>query len=150
MQVCAFAKKCPNDNCTQIVDYTEDIVKYPIISAIADEEIKKDVFGYADLDSKSLSNTISLPETKEMAAEVMSTEYSNSNFNMAVHQQGKQKSSKNFDLNSLRKLNVKRVTNRCQNLSYVKARLKSLAIVLIAGMRNALMLVTPSGQYLML
>ena len=85
-----------------------------------------------------------------MAAEVMSTEYSNSNFNMAVHQQGKQKSSKNFDLNSLRKLNVKRVTNRCQNLSYVKARLKSLAIVLIAGMRNALMLVTPSGQYLML
>lgn len=70
--MCAFAKKCPNDNCTQIVDYTEDIVKYPIISAIADEEIKKDVFGYADLDSKSLSNTISLPETKEMAAEVMS------------------------------------------------------------------------------
>ena len=30
-QVCAFAKECTNDNCTQIVDYMENIVKYVVI-----------------------------------------------------------------------------------------------------------------------
>ena len=70
--MCAFAKECSNDNCSQIVDYTESIVKYVVISGIADEEIKKNVLGHADLDSKSLNNTISLIETKEMAARAMS------------------------------------------------------------------------------
>ena len=89
-RVCAFANETTNDNCTQTIDYMKDIVKYVVISGIAYEEIKKDVLGHANLDSKSLNNTISLIENKEMAAQAMSTAGSNSDFNMAVHQQGKQ------------------------------------------------------------
>ena len=97
-QVCAFANESTNGNCTQTIDCTKDIVKYVVVSGIAYEEIKKDVLGHADLDSKSLNNTISFIENKEMAARAMSTAGSSSDFNMAVHQQGKQKLSKNLEI----------------------------------------------------
>ena len=86
-QVCAFTKQCPNTGCARNVDYTEDIVKYVVISGIADEEIKKDVLGYSDLD-KSLNETISLIENKEMATRAMSSSLSTSltlELNMAAN-----------------------------------------------------------------
>lgn len=71
-QVCAFSKNCPAVDCAQNVDYTNDIVKYVIVNGISDEEIKKDILGYSDLDELTLNDTISLIEGKEMAARAMS------------------------------------------------------------------------------
>ena len=68
---CGFEKKCTATGCTATVDYTEDIVKFVMLSGIVDEEIKRDILGYVDLDTKSLADTISLIEGKEMAARAM-------------------------------------------------------------------------------
>lgn len=67
-QTCAFNKNCTRAGCTQVVDYTDEMVKYVIISGIADEDIKKEVLGAPDLDAKSLNDTITIIENKEMAA----------------------------------------------------------------------------------
>ena len=77
-QICAFSKQCTRENCTQVIDYTEDIVKYVVISGIVDEEIKKDIISCADLDSRSLNDTISPIENKEMAARAMTSNISTS------------------------------------------------------------------------
>ena len=45
-QTCAFHKNC--SQCDHPVDYTDEMVKYVIISGIADEEIKKEVLGIPD------------------------------------------------------------------------------------------------------
>jgi len=51
--------------CDQQVDFTDDIVIYVVVSGIADEDIKKDVLGHADLDIRSLNDTISLIENRD-------------------------------------------------------------------------------------
>lgn len=61
-QTCAFNKDY--SNCNHSVDYTDEIVKYVVISGIADEEIKKEVLGIPDLDTKSLNETITTKEQK--------------------------------------------------------------------------------------
>ena len=126
-QVCAFAKECSNDNCSQIVDYTENIVKYVVISGIADEEIKKNVLGHADLDSKSLNNTISLIETKEMAARAMSIAGCNNDFNMAVHKKVNQKSSKDLDINLATKTNCKTCDKQMLKFTPRKGKIKEFS-----------------------
>eukprot|EP00111_Clytia_hemisphaerica_P012758 TCONS_00037534-protein len=65
-QTCAFNKDCSNYN--HSVDYTDEMVKYVVISGIADEDIKKEVLGFPDLDTKSLSDTIATIENKEIAS----------------------------------------------------------------------------------
>ena len=82
-QVCSFSRTCNNNNCQQKVDYTDDIVKYVLISGIADEDIKKDVLGCDNLDDKSLNETISIIENKEMASRVMSS-YSSASNNASI------------------------------------------------------------------
>ena len=77
-QICATSKQCTRENCTQVIDYTEDIVKYVVISGIVDEKIKKDILSCADLDSRALNDTISLIENKEMAARAMTSNFSTS------------------------------------------------------------------------
>ena len=64
-QTCAFHKDC--SNCFQPVDYTDEMVKYVVISGIVDEDIKKEVLGIPDLDTKSLNDTVTTIENKEMA-----------------------------------------------------------------------------------
>lgn len=71
-QVCDFTKDCTRQGCNQVVNYTEDIVKYVVISGLAEEDIKKDVLGSQDLDDKSLNKTISVIENKEMAVRALS------------------------------------------------------------------------------
>jgi len=69
---CAFHKNCTRNVCTQVVDYTDEMVKYVILSGIADEDIKKEVLGVPDLDDKSLNDTITIIENKEMAIRAIS------------------------------------------------------------------------------
>ena len=109
-QVCAFSKQCTADGCDQIVDYTEDIVKYVVISGIVDEDIKKDVLGHADLDTRSLNDTISLIENKEMAVRAMTTGIS-ADMTTAVNQT-KSKSSRDVQT----KLSLKKKCQNCDKL----------------------------------
>ena len=48
------------------------MVKDVLISGLADEDIKRDVLGLPDLDSKSLEDTVSFVEAKEMARDALS------------------------------------------------------------------------------
>ena len=66
-QICSFTKQCSRDGCDQIVDFTDDIVKHVVISGLVDGDIKRDVLGLSDLDHKSLTDTITIIENKEMA-----------------------------------------------------------------------------------
>ena len=69
-QTCAFHKNC--NQCNQPVD-TDEMVKYVILSGIADEDIKKEVLGIPDLDEKTLKDTVTAIENKEMASRAIST-----------------------------------------------------------------------------
>ena len=51
-------------------------MKYVLISGICDDDIKKDVLSYSDIDVKSLNDTITLIESKEMAVRAMSAKVS--------------------------------------------------------------------------
>ena len=104
-QVCILSKQCPNAQCNRLVDYSEDIVKYVLISGICDEEIKKDVLGHENLDTKSLNETIAIIENKEMACRAMA---SSSESTMAVHHGN----NKNSEVDS--KLSVKTNCKQCQ------------------------------------
>lgn len=44
VQVCSFTKSWTGPNCEQQFNYTEHFVKYAVISTIAEEITKKDVF----------------------------------------------------------------------------------------------------------
>ena len=48
------------------------MVKDAVISGLADEDFKKDVFGWSDLDNKTLDETITFIEAKKMARNAMS------------------------------------------------------------------------------
>ena len=62
----------PGGNVT--LDYTEEIVKLVIMNGLADEEIRKEVLGAPDVDNKTLSETVSLIDSKETASRAMMTE----------------------------------------------------------------------------
>jgi len=70
-QTCAFNKDC--SHCHHSVDYTDEMVKYVVISGISDEDIKKEVLGISDLDTKSLNDTVATIENKEMASRAILT-----------------------------------------------------------------------------
>ena len=94
-----------------MVAYTDEIVKYNLISAISDEEIKKDVLRYYDLDNKSHNETISKIKNKEMTARVMSSYSSSTTKNAAIHQDSiKLKSNDNITA----KLNIKTSCQSCE------------------------------------
>ena len=64
---CAYIVTCSSEICTQVIDFTDIMVKDVLIAGLVDEEIRKEVLGWADLDSKSLKETVSFIEAKEMA-----------------------------------------------------------------------------------
>lgn len=66
-QVCSFTKECSSADCWRLVDYTDDIFQYVLISGISDEDIKHD-----DLENKLFIETLSVIDNKEMAARAMS------------------------------------------------------------------------------
>ena len=81
-QVSLFTKDCPAQQCQQQVDFTDDIVKYVVVAGIADEEIKKDVLGHADLDTRTLNDTVSLIESH-----VLRSRFCRSQHGYTIHQQ---------------------------------------------------------------
>ena len=68
---CAYTIVCPGQNCNQVIDFTDIMVKDVFVSGLCDDDIKKDVLGWADLDNKSLNETIAFVEAKEMARDAL-------------------------------------------------------------------------------
>ena len=64
---CAYSITCSSSTCTQVVDFTDIIIKDVLISGLSDEEIKIEVFGWHDLDRKTVNETVQFIEAKEMA-----------------------------------------------------------------------------------
>jgi len=59
---CAYSITCSSLTCTQVVDFTGVIIKDVLISRSSDEEIKIEVFGWHDLDQKSVNDSSSKPK----------------------------------------------------------------------------------------
>ena len=68
---CAYTIACSSSSCAQVVDFTSEITKDILVTGIADEEIRKDVLGWSDLDKKSTQETVAFIEAKEMARDAM-------------------------------------------------------------------------------
>ena len=61
---CKLTVKCPHD---ASVDYSEEMVKHVVLAGMYDDEIKRKVLSTANIDSKTLNETITIIETEEMA-----------------------------------------------------------------------------------
>ena len=70
---CAYVMDCSKTGCTQKNDFTDVLVKDILVTGIADEEVKKETLGWSDLDEKSLEETVTYIEAKEMARDAMQT-----------------------------------------------------------------------------
>ena len=66
-----YATKCPIPNCGAAVEFTYIIVKDVMIAGLVDEEIKKEVLGWASLDEKDVDAMVTLIEAKEMARDAL-------------------------------------------------------------------------------
>ena len=68
---CSYSIECSSGTCTQVNDFTDVMVKDVVIAGLVDEEVKKDVLGWSDLDNKSLGETVTFIEAKEMARDAL-------------------------------------------------------------------------------
>ena len=68
---CPYSKKCSLAACTQVNDFTDIIVKDVLVAGLADEDIKKDVLGWSELDTKDVNETVAFIESKEMARDAL-------------------------------------------------------------------------------
>ena len=68
---CAYVKDCPGAACTQKVDFTDVLVKDVLVTGLVDEDIRRDVFGWTELDAKDVQETVGFIEGKEMAREAL-------------------------------------------------------------------------------
>ena len=127
-QICAFTKKCSATGCAQDVDYTDDIVKYVVISRISDETIKKDILGHADLDTRSLNDTISLIKNKEMAARAMSSPGTTTDFSIAPLHSSKQKQSKELQAKLALKTKCATCSKQMQRFKVLRGRVKEFSL----------------------
>jgi len=69
---CAYKIDCPSTTCTQQVNFTDIIAKDVLISGLLDDEIRKDVLGWSELDAKTVKDTITFVESKETARDALS------------------------------------------------------------------------------
>ena len=66
---CSFTVKCPHACCNDRphVDYTSMVVKDVLISGVADTDIRKEVLGWSELDTKTDKEVVAFVEEKEVA-----------------------------------------------------------------------------------
>ena len=62
-----LTKKCTSSTFTMDVDFSDNIVKMVLLNGLADEDIKREILGTDNLDTKDLNTVLGLIETKECA-----------------------------------------------------------------------------------
>ena len=88
---CGYAVRCPY-GCNRDVDYTSQQIKDV---GLADQEIQSDVLGWQDLDTKSVSKTVTFVESKEMARNALSHSSSSTNAMNSSYQKMKKSNLEN-------------------------------------------------------
>ena len=68
---CGYSMQCVSNTCNTINDFTSIIVKDVVINGLDDEEIRKDVHSWTDVDAKTVEQTVSFVEGKEMARDAL-------------------------------------------------------------------------------
>ena len=71
---CSYIADCTGTGCAQVINFTDIMVKDVLIIGLVDEEVKKEVLGWSELDNKSLEETVTFIEAKEMARDAMNKE----------------------------------------------------------------------------
>ena len=71
---CSYSIVCCSDNCTQNTDFTHIIVKDVLITGLVNDEIKREVLGWTELDTKRVDETVSFIEGKEMAWDTLNNQ----------------------------------------------------------------------------
>ena len=71
---CDYKVACPHECCQDKpkIDYTPQVVKDVLIAGIADSDIRKDVLGWSELDSKADKEVVAFVEEKEIAKNAFS------------------------------------------------------------------------------
>ena len=69
--VCSYTMECGSSTCEYINDFTDIIVKDVLVNGIVDEEIRREVFGWEELDNKNINDTVAYVEAKEMARDAL-------------------------------------------------------------------------------
>ena len=64
---CAYTVICTHSECGRKVDYTHEVIKDMLVTGLADSEIRRDVLGWQELDAKTVLETVTFIESKEMA-----------------------------------------------------------------------------------
>ena len=64
-RVCKLVKKCKG--CLADVSFADEVCKSILLTGLCDEEVRREVLGTANVDIKSLDETIALVEAKEIA-----------------------------------------------------------------------------------
>ena len=67
---CAYKVKC---GCDEFVEFTDIIVKDVFVGGLSDDDIKREVLGWTELDTSTIAQTIKYVEGKEMARDAMSS-----------------------------------------------------------------------------
>ena len=83
---CAYVMDCSKENCQQKNDFTDILVKDVLVTGLADDEVKKEILGWSELDQKSLEETVTYIEAKEMARDAlqMSSVAANSTYKRTI------------------------------------------------------------------
>ena len=64
---CAYTVDCTHVDCGRKIDYTHEVIKDMLVTGLSDPEIRRDVLGWQDLDTKTALETVTFIENKEMA-----------------------------------------------------------------------------------
>ena len=89
--VCAYSTTvkcgCPTPR-TVTANFTDIIIKDVVVAGLSDEDIRKDVLGWTDLDTATVADTVKFIENKEMARNAMGGEQQTVNA-MSTFKRGK-------------------------------------------------------------
>ncbi len=68
---CSYSIKCTSQTCEQVIDFSDIIVKDVLLSGLADVDVKREVLGWAELDTKDVNATVAYIEGKEVARDAL-------------------------------------------------------------------------------
>ena len=68
---CPYTNYCSLPTCSHLNDFTDMIVKDVLVAGLIDEDIKKEVLGWSELDRKDVNETVAFIESKEMARDAL-------------------------------------------------------------------------------
>ena len=96
-----------------MVDYTSSVVKDVLVAGIADSEIRKDVLGWAELDSKDDKGVVSFVESKEMAQSAWAGAQTSGTAGLSAYKKGPKAECETPEQNLKTKLALKGKCSKC-------------------------------------